>query len=195
MKTVLFHREFLRFQGGHLKVWQYFNHVRSSPDHRAVVRFTAGLGLGRHESVATRSVRRCCRGTSPWTPTSCSWRAGIGAGWSPENRAESPVPGRSTCSSTCCTHRRRTRSGGGASCPTRRSGSARARRAQRRSTGPGSCAARCSRSRTPSTSTRSGRCPRPPARDIDLLVLATKQAPLGRAPGAAPGAAGPGAST
>ena len=50
MKTVLFQREFLRFQGGHLKVWQYFNHVRSSPDHRAVVRFTAGLGLGRVQS-------------------------------------------------------------------------------------------------------------------------------------------------
>src|SRR5215207_5131209 len=40
MKTVLFQRQFLRLQGGHLKVWQYFNHVQAIPGFRALVRFS-----------------------------------------------------------------------------------------------------------------------------------------------------------
>jgi hypothetical protein len=32
-KIVLFHRDFRAFTGGHLKVWDYFNHVAASPDH------------------------------------------------------------------------------------------------------------------------------------------------------------------
>ena len=40
MQTVVFHRHFERFQGGHLKVFHYFEHVRSSPSHRALIRFT-----------------------------------------------------------------------------------------------------------------------------------------------------------
>jgi glycosyltransferase involved in cell wall biosynthesis len=39
-KTVLFYRDFRRFTGGDLKVWDYFNHVRSSPRHEALIRFT-----------------------------------------------------------------------------------------------------------------------------------------------------------
>jgi len=35
MRSVLFFRNFLEFTGGHLKVWDYFNHVRSSGDHSA----------------------------------------------------------------------------------------------------------------------------------------------------------------
>ena len=38
---MLFYRDFKRFTGGDLKVWDYFNHVRSSERHRALVRFTA----------------------------------------------------------------------------------------------------------------------------------------------------------
>ena len=38
---MLFYRDFKRFTGGDLKVWDYFNHVRSSERHEAVVRFTA----------------------------------------------------------------------------------------------------------------------------------------------------------
>src|SRR6185503_10470601 len=38
---VLFYRDFKRFTGGDLKVWDYFNHVRSSPNHTAQVRFSA----------------------------------------------------------------------------------------------------------------------------------------------------------
>ncbi len=41
MRTVLFRRSFQRFQGGHLKVFHYFEHVRSSPSHDARIRFSA----------------------------------------------------------------------------------------------------------------------------------------------------------
>ena len=41
MKEVLFYRNFKKYQGGHLKVWDYFLHVLSSPDHTAKVRFSA----------------------------------------------------------------------------------------------------------------------------------------------------------
>jgi len=40
VKEVLFFRDFRKFQGGHLKVWDYFNHVLSSPDHVPKVRFS-----------------------------------------------------------------------------------------------------------------------------------------------------------
>lgn len=40
MSTVVFHRNFQHFQGGHLKVFHYFEHVRSSPSHDARIRFS-----------------------------------------------------------------------------------------------------------------------------------------------------------
>jgi hypothetical protein len=40
VSTVLFHRDFKRFQGGHLKVFHYFQHVRASRSHRALIRFS-----------------------------------------------------------------------------------------------------------------------------------------------------------
>jgi glycosyltransferase involved in cell wall biosynthesis len=40
MSVVLFQRDFQRFQGGHLKVFHYFEHVRSSSSHEARIRFT-----------------------------------------------------------------------------------------------------------------------------------------------------------
>lgn len=39
-KQVLFHRDYLRFQGGHLKVWNYFQHIQSSADFRSDIFFT-----------------------------------------------------------------------------------------------------------------------------------------------------------
>src|SRR5207253_3787485 len=39
-KLVLFHRDFGGFTGGHLKVWDYFNHVKFSPKHEARIAFT-----------------------------------------------------------------------------------------------------------------------------------------------------------
>lgn len=40
MRSVFFYRDFRRFTGGHLKVWDYFNHVLSSSDHRPYIRFS-----------------------------------------------------------------------------------------------------------------------------------------------------------
>jgi len=39
-KLVLFHRDFRAFTGGHLKVWDYFNHVASSPAHEPRIAFS-----------------------------------------------------------------------------------------------------------------------------------------------------------
>jgi hypothetical protein len=40
MKTVLFHRQLRKFQGGHLKAFHYFTHVLAAPGWTARVRFT-----------------------------------------------------------------------------------------------------------------------------------------------------------
>jgi glycosyltransferase involved in cell wall biosynthesis len=39
-RVVLFHRDFRAFTGGHLKVWNYFNHVSSAPGYTAQIFFT-----------------------------------------------------------------------------------------------------------------------------------------------------------
>lgn len=39
-RTVFFHRNFRGFTGGHLKVWDYFNHVRSSTHHTPRIHFS-----------------------------------------------------------------------------------------------------------------------------------------------------------
>jgi glycosyltransferase involved in cell wall biosynthesis len=39
LRTVLFHRKYRRFHGGHLKVWHYFNHVLTAPGFDARVLF------------------------------------------------------------------------------------------------------------------------------------------------------------
>jgi hypothetical protein len=41
MQTVLFFRHFDQFSGGHLKVWDYFNHFRAIPGYRPLIRFSA----------------------------------------------------------------------------------------------------------------------------------------------------------
>jgi hypothetical protein len=40
MRRVLFRRDFQNFTGGHLKVWDYFNHAAAAPGHRAEIYFT-----------------------------------------------------------------------------------------------------------------------------------------------------------
>lgn len=40
-RNVVFHRHFDQFSGGHLKVWDYFNHLRSSAAYEPWVRFSA----------------------------------------------------------------------------------------------------------------------------------------------------------
>jgi glycosyltransferase involved in cell wall biosynthesis len=39
VRTVLFHRKYRRFHGGHLKVWHYFNHVLATPGYDARILF------------------------------------------------------------------------------------------------------------------------------------------------------------
>jgi hypothetical protein len=39
VRTILFHRKYRRFHGGHLKVWHYFNHVLAAPGFDARVLF------------------------------------------------------------------------------------------------------------------------------------------------------------
>jgi hypothetical protein len=41
-KLVLFHRDFRAFTGGHLKVWDYFNHVATSAAHEPRIAFSPG---------------------------------------------------------------------------------------------------------------------------------------------------------
>jgi hypothetical protein len=41
VRTILFHRKYRRFHGGHLKVWNYFNHVLAVPGFDARVLFDA----------------------------------------------------------------------------------------------------------------------------------------------------------
>jgi glycosyltransferase involved in cell wall biosynthesis len=178
MKTVLFHREFLRFQGGHLKVWQYFNHARSAPGHRAVVRFT-------EDSVWDE--------TNPWHPVRqevLPWEEPVdadvlfvaGRDWrwlEPAHRAESPLPVINMLQHVLHAS------------PDDPLG--------RRRFLPNKAIRICTSSEIAKAITATGivrgpvfaipnaidldeirQVPRPPARDIDLLLLATKQAPLGR---------------
>ncbi len=42
MRTVLFHRDFQGFTGGHLKVWHYFNHVACGANFRPEIFFSTG---------------------------------------------------------------------------------------------------------------------------------------------------------
>ena len=42
VRTVLFHRNFPRFSGGALKVWDYFNHILSAPGYNALIKFAPG---------------------------------------------------------------------------------------------------------------------------------------------------------
>lgn len=39
-KIVLFHRDYIRFQGGHLKVWHYFNHIHARASYVPQIYFT-----------------------------------------------------------------------------------------------------------------------------------------------------------
>jgi len=42
MKSILFYRNYIGFTGGHLKVWDYFNHVIHSKIYRPYIHFSKG---------------------------------------------------------------------------------------------------------------------------------------------------------
>ncbi len=65
-RTILFHRDYRGFSGGHLNVWQYFNHVRHSPDHVPHISFSKETSWDennpwlklRDQALATRDAIR-----------------------------------------------------------------------------------------------------------------------------------------
>jgi hypothetical protein len=91
LSLVLFHRDFRRFQGGHLKVFHYFEHVRSSPSHQARIRFSP-------ESVWDASnpwsgLREYVVGPGETVAADVLFLAGVD--WrslDPEQRTSPPVP-------------------------------------------------------------------------------------------------------
>jgi glycosyltransferase involved in cell wall biosynthesis len=91
MSVVVFHRDFQRFQGGHLKVFDYFQHVRSSPSHDARIRFSPDSVWD--ASNPWSDLRETVIGPEDATSADVLFLAG--ADWrslDPEQRASSSVP-------------------------------------------------------------------------------------------------------
>lgn len=65
MKKLLFYRDYMGFTGGHLKVWDYYNHTKLSKHYRPSIYFSE------------RSIWE----NNPWR----NERGGIEAAWQPEN--------------------------------------------------------------------------------------------------------------
>ncbi|HEV3047160.1 MAG TPA: glycosyltransferase [Solirubrobacteraceae bacterium] len=91
MALVLFHRNFQKLQGGHLKVFHYFEHVRSSPAHEARIRFTPDTVWDR--SNPWHSVPEAVLGEGEQPRADVQFLAGND--WrrlEPGARTDSPVP-------------------------------------------------------------------------------------------------------
>jgi glycosyltransferase involved in cell wall biosynthesis len=91
MSIVVFHRDYKRFQGGHLKVFQYFEHVRSSPSHQARIHFSPDSVWD--ESNPWRGVREAVIRPGESVPADMLFLAGMDWRWlEPEQRAASSLP-------------------------------------------------------------------------------------------------------
>jgi hypothetical protein len=91
MSVVVFHRHYKRFGGGHLKVFHYFEHVRSSPSHQARIRFSPDSVWD--ESNPWRGVRDAVIDPGESVPADVLFLAGMDWRWlAPEQRASSSVP-------------------------------------------------------------------------------------------------------
>jgi len=91
MSTVLFHRNFQRFTGGHLKVFHYFEHVRSSPSHEARIRFSPDSAWD--STNPWSRLRETVVGPEESVHADVLFLAGMD--WlslDPDQRAKSPVP-------------------------------------------------------------------------------------------------------
>jgi hypothetical protein len=91
MKEVLFYRNFKKYQGGHLKVWDYFNHVLASPDHVPKIRFSPET-VWNQENPWHRMRSQILAPEAPCHPdilflAGTDWR-----GLSESERERSPVP-------------------------------------------------------------------------------------------------------
>lgn len=56
MQTMLFHRDFRGFTGGHLKVWNYFRHVEAAPGWRPEIHFSPGSIWNQENPWSTRQA-------------------------------------------------------------------------------------------------------------------------------------------
>ncbi len=91
MSVVVFHRNYKRFQGGHLKVFHYFEHVRSSPSHQARIRFSPDSVWD--DSNPWRGVREAVVAPGEPVPADMLFLAGMDWLWlEPEQRAASSLP-------------------------------------------------------------------------------------------------------
>ena len=131
-RPVLFYRDFKRFTGGDLKVWDYFNHVRSSPRHARLrsLQPRARCGTRRIRGRGHASSASCER-TSRSTSTSCSCRGSTGAADRPRTSARSTAGRHQPDPARAARRARAIRWAATRSCATRRSGSASAREVER----------------------------------------------------------------
>jgi glycosyltransferase involved in cell wall biosynthesis len=75
-RLVLFHRDFQRFTGGHLKVWNYFNHVIASKHYEPRIAFTEGSKWD-----ATNPWVNSTEYTTDWNPTAADVLFLAGKDW------------------------------------------------------------------------------------------------------------------
>jgi glycosyltransferase involved in cell wall biosynthesis len=89
--NVAFHRHFTGFTGGHLKVFDYFNHVCSSPGYHPAIYFTPGSNLGVDNPWSTLPVYH----QMTWEPEKTDMLFLAGNDWeslSPAFRQKGTVP-------------------------------------------------------------------------------------------------------
>ncbi len=78
VRQVLFYRDFRCLTGGHLKVWDYFNHVRSSPCHEAWALFSPASVWDQENpwrQCPDQVVSRLPGGTDLWFVAGTDWLA------------------------------------------------------------------------------------------------------------------------
>jgi hypothetical protein len=89
-RVVLFHRDFRTFSGGHLKMWDYFNHVAASGRFEPRIAFSA-----ESKWDATNPWYSSLDTVVPWDPTKADVLFLAGTDWRalpPEQRNNSPRP-------------------------------------------------------------------------------------------------------
>ncbi|HEY2124846.1 MAG TPA: glycosyltransferase [Chthoniobacterales bacterium] len=89
-RRVLFHRDFRAFSGGHLKVWDYFQHVAALPNWTARIAFSA-----ESKWDASNPWIQSREAVGPWDPATADLLFLAGTDWrvlSPAQRQNPPTP-------------------------------------------------------------------------------------------------------
>ena len=92
MRTVLFYTSFHKFTGAYLKVWDYFNHVLSSPDHTPLVRLSEPTVWDETNPWRGLEQQRIVSGNGP-VDADIAFHSGLS--WlqvQPEHREDPPIP-------------------------------------------------------------------------------------------------------